>query len=155
MTPGRTAWCSASASCRSSLRRPLHPRRHGTLPQFSALMAGIPAKIAGVERIVIATPPEEDGSIPDVMLAAAKIAGITDIIKLGGAQAVAALAYGTQSVPRVDKIVGPGNIYVTTAKQLCSPAKGAVAIDTIAGPSEILVDFRRIHQSRPSSPPTF
>ena len=104
----------------------------------SALMAAIPAKIAGVERIVIATPPEEDGSIPDMMLAAAKIAGITDIIKLGGSQAVAALAFGTQSVPRVDKIVGPGNIYVTTAKQLCA-AKGAVAIDTIAGPSEILV----------------
>ncbi len=104
----------------------------------TALMAAIPAKIAGVERIVMATPPEENGSVPDVILAAAKIAGITDIVKLGGAQAVAALAYGTQSVPKVDKIVGPGNIYVTTAKQLCA-AQGAVAIDTIAGPSEILV----------------
>ncbi len=104
----------------------------------TALMAAIPAKIAGVERIVMATPPEPDGSVPDVILAAAKIAGMTDIIKLGGAQAIAALAYGTQSVPKVDKIVGPGNIYVTTAKQLCS-AQGAVAIDTIAGPSEILV----------------
>ena len=104
----------------------------------TALMAAIPAKIAGVKRIVMATPPEEDGSVPDVILAAAKIAGITDIVKLGGAQAVAALAFGTQSVPKVDKIVGPGNIYVTTAKQLCA-AQGAVAIDTIAGPSEILV----------------
>ena len=104
----------------------------------TALMAAIPAKIAGVKRVVMATPPMEDGSIPDVILAAAKIAGVTDIIKLGGAQAVAALAFGTQSVPKVDKIVGPGNIYVTTAKQLCF-AQGAVAIDTIAGPSEILV----------------
>ena len=104
----------------------------------SVLMAAIPAKIAGVERIVMTTPPEEDGTIPDLVLAAAKIAGITDIVKLGGAQAVAALAYGTQTIGRVDKILGPGNIYVTTAKQLCF-AQGAVAIDTIAGPSEILV----------------
>lgn len=104
----------------------------------TALMAAIPAKIAGVERIVMATPPEEDGSVPDAMLAAAKIAGVTDIFKLGGAQAVAVLAYGTQSVPKVDKIVGPGNIYVTTAKQLCF-AQGAAAIDTTAGPSEILI----------------
>lgn len=104
----------------------------------SVLMAAIPAKIAGVSRIVMSTPPEEDGSVPDSTLAAAKIAGVTEIIKLGGAQAIAALAYGTQSVRRVDKILGPGNIYVTTAKQLCF-AQGACAIDTIAGPSEILV----------------
>lgn len=104
----------------------------------SVLMASIPAKIAGVERIVMATPPDENGNIPDVILAAARIAGVTEIVKLGGAQAVAALAYGTQTIPRVDKILGPGNIYVTTAKQLCF-AQGAVAIDTIAGPSEILV----------------
>lgn len=104
----------------------------------TALMAAIPAKIAGVERIVMATPPEEDGSVPDAMLAAAKIAGVTDIFKLGGAQAIAAMAYGTQSVKKVDKIVGPGNIYVTTAKQLCF-AQGAAAIDTTAGPSEILI----------------
>ncbi len=104
----------------------------------SLLMAAIPARIAGVQRIVLTTPPEEDGSVPDVMLAAAKIAGITEIVKLGGAQAIAALAYGTQTLRRVDKIVGPGNIYVTTAKQLCF-AQGIVAIDTTAGPSEILV----------------
>jgi histidinol dehydrogenase len=104
----------------------------------TVLMAAIPAKIAGVKRIVMTTPPDADGNVPAVILAAAKIAGVTDIVKLGGAQAVAALAYGTQSVPRVDKIVGPGNIYVATAKQLCF-AQGLVAIDMVAGPSEILV----------------
>jgi len=104
----------------------------------SVLMAAIPAKIAGVSRIVMTTPPDKDGGVPDVILAAAKIAGVSEIVKLGGAQAIAALAYGTQSVKKVDKIVGPGNIYVTTAKQLCF-AQGMVAIDTIAGPSEILV----------------
>lgn len=104
----------------------------------TALMAAIPAKIAGVERVVMATPPEKDGSIPDLMLAAAKIAGVTQIVKLGGAQAIAALAYGTKSIARVDKIVGPGNIYVTTAKQLCY-AQGIIGIDIPAGPSEILV----------------
>ncbi len=104
----------------------------------TVLMAAIPAKIAGVKRIVMTTPPDADGNVPAVILAAAKIAGVTDIVKLGGAQAVAALAYGTQSVPRVDKIVGPGNIYVATAKQLCF-AQGLAAIDMVAGPSEILV----------------
>jgi len=104
----------------------------------SVLMAAIPAKIAGVGRIVMTTPPDKSGNIPDVILAAAKIAGITEIVKLGGAQAVAALAYGTQTIQAVDKILGPGNIYVTTAKQLCF-AQGVVSIDTIAGPSEIMV----------------
>ncbi|MBN1778309.1 MAG: histidinol dehydrogenase [Clostridiales bacterium] len=104
----------------------------------TVLMAAIPAKIAGVKRIVMATPPEKDGSVPDMLLAAAKIAGVTDIIRIGGAQAVAALAFGTQSIQKADKIVGPGNIYVTTAKQLCF-AQGTVDIDTTAGPSEILV----------------
>jgi histidinol dehydrogenase len=104
----------------------------------TVLMAAIPAKIAGVKRIVMTTPPDADGNVPAVILAAAKIAGVTDIVKLGGAQAVAALAYGTQSVPRVDKIVGPGNIYVATAKQLVF-AQGLAAIDMVAGPSEILV----------------
>jgi histidinol dehydrogenase len=104
----------------------------------SVLMAAIPAKIAGVGRIVMTTPPEEDGGVPDVILAAAKIAGVNEIIKLGGAQAVAALCYGTRTIRRVDKILGPGNVYVTTAKQLCF-AQGAAAIDTVAGPSEILV----------------
>lgn len=102
----------------------------------SVLMDAIPAKIAGVSEIVMTTPPDKQGNVPDDILAAAAIAGVTTIIKLGGAQAIAALAYGTKSVPRVDKIVGPGNVYVNTAKQM---VYGQVAIDMIAGPSEILV----------------
>ena len=102
----------------------------------TVLMNAIPAKIAGVPTIVMATPPGPDGKIAPVILAAAKIAGVTTIVKAGGAQAIAALAYGTQSVPRVDKIVGPGNIYVATAKR---QVYGQVDIDMIAGPSEILV----------------
>ncbi len=104
----------------------------------SVLMDAIPARLAGVRKIVMTTPPDASGAISPVMLAAAKVAGVTTIVKLGGAQAVAALAYGTQSVPRVDKIVGPGNIYVQTAKQLCRAA-GLIDIDMVAGPSEILV----------------
>ncbi len=102
----------------------------------TVLMNAIPAKIAGVSEIVMVTPPDKDGTIPAPILAAAKIAGVTAIFKMGGAQAVGALAYGTQSVPRVDKIVGPGNIFVATAKRRVF---GLVAIDMIAGPSEILV----------------
>lgn len=104
----------------------------------SVLMDAIPAKIAGVKNIAMTTPPDKNGNIPAVILAAAKIAGVKTIVKLGGAQAIAALAYGTQSVPKVDKIVGPGNIFVACAKQLCF-AQGIVDIDMIAGPSEILV----------------
>lgn len=100
------------------------------------LMNVIPAKIAGVKEIVLVTPPEKDGSISASALAAAKIAGADKIFKIGGAQAVAALAYGTETVPRVDKIVGPGGIFVATAKR---KVFGQVAIDMIAGPSEILV----------------
>ena len=102
----------------------------------TVLMDAIPAKIAGCEQIVITTPPGADGKVNPVILAAAKIAGVDRIFKMGGAQAVAALAYGTQSVPRVDKIVGPGNAYVAEAKK---QVFGRVAIDMIAGPSEILV----------------
>lgn len=102
----------------------------------SVLMDAIPAQLAGVQRIVMTTPAARDGSIAPEILAAAAVAGVTDIFKLGGAQAIAALAYGTESVPAVDKIVGPGNIYVATAKQ---KVYGRVAIDMIAGPSEILV----------------
>ncbi|MBE6935553.1 MAG: histidinol dehydrogenase [Ruminococcaceae bacterium] len=102
----------------------------------SVLMNAIPAKIAGVSRIVLVTPPGRDGKISAGVLAAAKIAGVTDIYKIGGAQAIAALAYGTESVPKVDKIVGPGNIYVSVAKRMVF---GMVDIDMIAGPSEILV----------------
>ncbi len=102
----------------------------------SVLMNAIPAKLAGVEEIVMTTPPGKDGKIPAVILAAAKIAGVTKIVKCGGAQAIAALAYGTESVPKVDKIVGPGNLFVATAKQM---VYGMVDIDMVAGPSEILV----------------
>ena len=102
----------------------------------SVLMDVIPAKIAGVSEIVMMTPPDQDGKIAAPVLAAASVAGVTKIIKAGGAQAVAALAYGTESVPRVDKIVGPGGIFVATAKR---KVFGQVSIDMIAGPSEILV----------------
>ena len=102
----------------------------------TVLMNVIPAKIAGVKEIVMVTPPSADGSVDPVIAAAAHIAGVTRICKVGGAQAVAALTYGTQSIPRVDKIVGPGNAYVACAKRL---VYGKVDIDMIAGPSEILV----------------
>lgn len=102
----------------------------------SVLMNAIPAKIAGCGMIVMVTPPSKDGSVNPAILAAAKIAGIDRIFKVGGAQAVAALAYGTESVPAVDKIVGPGNAFVAEAKK---QVFGRVAIDMIAGPSEILV----------------
>ena len=102
----------------------------------TVLMDSIPAKIAGCGEIVMVTPPRKDGSVNPAILAAAKIAGIDRIFKVGGAQAVAALAYGTESVPKVDKIVGPGNAYVAEAKR---QVFGQVAIDMIAGPSEILV----------------
>lgn len=102
----------------------------------SVLMNAIPARVAGVKRIVMVTPPNQDGSIHPNIALAAKLAGITEIYKIGGAQAIAALAYGTESVPAVDKITGPGNIYVAAAKKL---VYGKVDIDMIAGPSEILV----------------
>ena len=102
----------------------------------TVLMDSIPAKIAGCSQIVMVTPPGKDGKVNPVILAAAKIAGVDRIFKVGGAQAVAALAYGTESVPKVDKIVGPGNAYVAEAKK---QVFGKVAIDMIAGPSEILV----------------
>ena len=102
----------------------------------SVLMNVIPAKIAGVNEIVMVTPPQKDGTANPDILAAAKIAGVDRVFLMGGAQAVAALAYGTQSVSKVDKIVGPGNIFVATAKKLLY---GVVDIDMIAGPSEILI----------------
>ncbi len=102
----------------------------------TVLMDVIPAKLAGVSQIVMTTPAGRDGKIAPAILAAAHVAGVTTIIKAGGAQAVAALAYGTESVPAVDKIVGPGNIFVATAKR---KVFGQVDIDMIAGPSEILV----------------
>ncbi len=102
----------------------------------TVLMDSIPAKIAGVKEVVIVTPPNSEGKINPVILAAACIAGVDRIFKVGGAQAVAALAYGTESVPKVDKIVGPGNAFVAEAKK---QVYGKVSIDMIAGPSEILV----------------
>lgn len=102
----------------------------------SVLMNAIPAQVSGVPRIVMVTPPGKEGHIHPVILAAAHIAGITEIYQVGGAQAVAALAYGTESLPQVDKIVGPGNIYVALAKRAVF---GLVDIDMIAGPSEIVV----------------
>jgi len=102
----------------------------------TVLMNTIPAKIAGVKEVVMTSPAERDGRMNPLILAAAKIAGVDRIFRVGGAQAIAALAYGTESIPKVDKIVGPGNIYVATAKRLVF---GEVAIDSIAGPSEILL----------------
>ena len=102
----------------------------------TVLMDAIPAKIAGCPKVVMVTPPGKDGSVSPVILAAAKVAGVDEIYKVGGAQAVAALAYGTQSIPKVDKIVGPGNAFVAEAKK---QVFGVVSIDMIAGPSEILV----------------
>ncbi len=102
----------------------------------TVLMDSIPAKIAGVGELVITTPPNSDGKINPVILAAARIAGVDKIFKTGGAQAIAALAYGTESIPRVDKIVGPGNAFVAEAKK---QVYGKVSIDMIAGPSEILI----------------
>ncbi|MBR2465386.1 MAG: histidinol dehydrogenase [Clostridia bacterium] len=102
----------------------------------TVLMDSVPAKIAGCSQIVMVTPPSKDGKVNPVILAAAKIAGVDRIFKVGGAQAVAALAYGTKSVPKVDKIVGPGNAFVAEAKK---QVFGKVSIDMIAGPSEILV----------------
>ena len=102
----------------------------------SLLMSAIPARVAGVEEIIVATPPGRDGALPSVTLAAAQVAGVTRILKAGGAQAIGALAYGTASVPRVDKILGPGNIFVALAKERVF---GQVAIDGVQGPTETLL----------------
>lgn len=102
----------------------------------STLMCVLPAKVAGVERIVMMTPAGSNGKVQDCTLVAAKICGVTEIYKVGGAQAIAALAFGTESIPKVDKIVGPGNIFVALCKKAVF---GHVSIDSVAGPSEILV----------------
>ena len=111
------------------------PRSPEAFPS-TILMNAIPAQIAGVRDIVLVTPPRKDGSVSPEALMAAELAEVTDVFKIGGAQAVAALAYGTETVPRVDKIVGPGGVFVATAKR---KVFGQAAIDMIAGPSEILV----------------
>ncbi|HEY3085818.1 MAG TPA: histidinol dehydrogenase [Candidatus Dormibacteraeota bacterium] len=102
----------------------------------TVLMTAIPARVAGVEEIVIATPPRSDGTVSDAILAAALIAGVDRVLRVGGAQAIAALAYGTESIPPVDLVAGPGNIYVNLAKK---EVFGAVGVDGIAGPTEIAI----------------
>ncbi|MEE8414045.1 MAG: histidinol dehydrogenase [Dehalococcoidales bacterium] len=102
----------------------------------TALMAGIPARVAGVKEVILVTPPRNDGTVHPVTLAAADIAGFDRVFSVGGAQAIAALAFGTESIPAVDKVCGPGNIYVTLAKKLLY---GVVGIDGLYGPSEVLI----------------
>jgi histidinol dehydrogenase len=110
----------------------------GTAPLFSTLlMLGIPAKLAGCKEIVVCTPPGKDGKVSPLILFTAKLIGLTEIYKMGGAQAIAALAYGTESIPKVYKIFGPGNQYVTKAKELVQ--QDGIAIDMPAGPSEVLI----------------
>ena len=131
--PGVTCWQKSVPIERVGLYIP-----GGTAPLFSTvLMLAIPAKIAGCGEIVLCTPPARDGKVHPAVLFAAKTAGVSHIYKIGGVQAIGAMAYGTQSVPRVYKIFGPGNQYVTAAKQLVS--MGDVAIDMPAGPSEVMV----------------
>lgn len=132
-TPGVKCWQKSVAIEKVGLYIP-----GGTAPLFSTvLMLAIPAKIAGCSEIVLCTPPQKDGKLPAPVLFAAKLSGITKIFKVGGIQAVGAMAYGTASVPKVYKIFGPGNQYVTAAKQLVSIAD--VSIDMPAGPSEVEV----------------
>jgi histidinol dehydrogenase len=102
----------------------------------SVLMAAVPARVAGVEALAVASPPRSDGSVPEAVLAACAIAGVGEVYRVGGAQAIAALAYGTESIRPVDKIVGPGNVYVTLAKR---SVQGWVGTDAQAGPTEILI----------------
>lgn len=111
------------------------PGGRATYPS-SALMSVIPAKVVGVPRVIVCTPPKADGTIAPLTLVAADMAGADEIYKLGGVQAIAAMAFGTETVPKVNKIVGPGNVYVTAAKML---VRGTVEIDFPAGPSEVLI----------------
>jgi histidinol dehydrogenase len=131
--PGVTCWRKSVAIEKVGLYIP-----GGTAPLFSTLlMLGVPAKLAGCREIILCTPPSKDGSIHPAILYTASLLGIARIAKVGGAQAIAAMAFGTESVPAVNKIFGPGNQYVTVAKQMLS--KTGVAIDLPAGPSEVLV----------------
>jgi histidinol dehydrogenase len=123
------------------LTRPVHragvyaPGGRAAYPS-TVLMTVIPARVAGVDEVVLATPPRADGSVPSAILAAARVAGVDGVYRVGGAQAIAALAYGTASIPRVDVVAGPGNIYVTLAKK---EVFGSVGVDGIAGPTEVVV----------------
>jgi histidinol dehydrogenase len=132
-TPGVKCWRKRVPVEKAGLYIP-----GGTAPLFSTvLMLGVPARIAGCRQVILCTPPGKDGKINPLILFTAKLTGITDIYKTGGAQAIAAMAYGTESVPKVDKIFGPGNQYVTKAKEIVS--SDGIAIDMPAGPSEVLV----------------
>ncbi len=132
-TPGVTCWRKAVPLNRAGIYIP-----GGTAPLFSTvLMLVIPARIAGCKEIVICTPPDKNGTVNPVILFAARLAGAHRIFKAGGAQAIAAMAYGTETIPAADKIFGPGNQYVTKAKEMV--AREGVAIDLPAGPSEVLV----------------
>jgi len=102
----------------------------------TVLMAAIPARVAGVKHIIVCTPPNQDGKVSPAVLVAAKMAGVEKVFKVGGAQAIAAMAYGTETIPKVDKIIGPGNVYVAAAKQVVAPN---VDVDFAAGPSEVLI----------------
>lgn len=131
--PGVTCWRKAAPIHRVGIYIP-----GGSAPLFSTvLMLGIPAKIAGCSEIILCTPPDKQGNINPAIIFAAQLVGVTKIFRIGGAQAIAAMAYGTESVPNVYKIFGPGNQYVTKAKQLVT--EDGVAIDMPAGPSEVLV----------------
>ena len=131
--PGVTCWRKSVAIEKVGLYIP-----GGTAPLFSTLlMLGVPAKLAGCSEIVLCTPPDKEGNVHPAILYTASLLGIDKIVKAGGAQAVAAMGFGTESVPAVSKIFGPGNQYVTVAKQLVS--RSGVAIDMPAGPSEVLV----------------
>jgi histidinol dehydrogenase len=131
--PGVTCWRKGVAIQRVGIYIP-----GGSAPLFSTvLMLGIPAKLAGCQEVILCTPPLKDGKINPAILFAASLSGIKKVFKVGGAQAIAAMAYGTNSIPSVDKIFGPGNQFVTKAKQLVS--QEGIAIDMPAGPSEVLV----------------
>lgn len=131
--PGVTCWQKSVAIEKVGLYIP-----GGTAPLFSTvLMLAVPAKIAACREIVLCTPPDKNGNIHPAILAAAKLAGVTKVFKAGGAQAIAAMAYGTESIPKVNKIFGPGNQYVTRAKELVQMS--GTAIDMPAGPSEVLI----------------
>jgi histidinol dehydrogenase len=111
------------------------PGGRATYPS-SVLMTAIPARVAGVRRVALCVPPDQDGTVPDATLAAAAVAGVDEVYRVGGVQAIAALAYGTETIPPVDVVVGPGNVYVTLAKR---EVGGQVGTDTVAGPSELVV----------------
>lgn len=131
--PGVTCWRKATPIQKVGIYIP-----GGTAPLFSTvLMLGIPARLAGCKEIILCTPPDKNGIINPAILFAAQLTGVTQIFKAGGAQAIAAMAYGTETIPQVNKIFGPGNQYVTKAKQVVS--QQGVAIDMPAGPSEVLV----------------